>query len=117
MGRGRVDTPKKVLLAKAKSRARPARSTSEETMTQIKALSRRRVLKGAAGTALLGIVGFPAISKAQADTIKLGHLTPLTGFLGQLGVYGQNAAKMAVEEINGHGGALAPKLPLVTAGS
>jgi branched-chain amino acid transport system substrate-binding protein len=83
-------------------------------MTQTQALSRRRVLKGAAGTAVLGIVGFPAITKAQADTIKIGHLTPLTGFLGQLGVYGQNAAKMAVEEINARGGVLGRKVELVT---
>jgi hypothetical protein len=83
-------------------------------MTQTQALSRRRMLEGAAGTALLGIIGFPAITKAQAETIKIGHLTPLTGFLGQLGVYGQNAAKMAVEEINGHGGVLGRKLELVT---
>ena len=83
-------------------------------MTQTQALTRRRVLKCAAGSAALGVVGFPAITKAQADTIKIGHLTPLTGFLGQLGVYGQNAAKMAVEEINSRGGVLGRKLVLVT---
>jgi branched-chain amino acid transport system substrate-binding protein len=83
-------------------------------MKKTEALSRRRVLKGAAGTAALGIMGFPAISRAQADIIKIGHLTPLTGFLGQLGVYGQNASKMAVEEINAGGGVLGRKLELVT---
>lgn len=83
-------------------------------MTQTQALSRRRVLKAATGTAVLGMVGFPAITKAQVDTIKIGHLTPLTGFLGQLGVYGQNGAKMAVEEINARGGVLGRKLALIT---
>src|SRR5712692_7554422 len=83
-------------------------------MTKLKVLSRRRVLKGAAGTAALSFMGFPTISKAQADVIKIGHLTPLTGFLGQLGVYGQNASKMAVDEINSSGGVLGRKLELVT---
>jgi branched-chain amino acid transport system substrate-binding protein len=83
-------------------------------MKKTEALSRRRVLKGAAGTAALGIMGFPVISRAQADVIKIGHLTPLTGFLGQLGVYGQNASKMAVEEINAGGGVLGRKFELVT---
>ena len=83
-------------------------------MTQTQALSRRRVLKAATGTAVLGMVGFPAITNAQVDTIKIGHLTPLTGFLGQLGVYGQNGAKMAVEAINARGGVLGRKLALIS---
>lgn len=77
-------------------------------------LSRRNLLKGAAGSALLAAIGMPTISRAQADAIRIGHLTPLTGFLGQLGVYGQNGAKLAVEEINGKGGVLGRKLELLT---
>jgi branched-chain amino acid transport system substrate-binding protein len=77
-------------------------------------LSRRKLLKGAAGSALLAAIGMPAISRAQADAIRIGHLTPLTGFLGQLGVYGQNGSKMAVEEINAKGGVLGRKLELLT---
>src|SRR5712692_8908847 len=42
---------------------------------------RRAALKATAlGVAALG---FPAIVRAQADTIKLGHLTPRTGLLGR----------------------------------
>jgi branched-chain amino acid transport system substrate-binding protein len=80
------------------------------------AVSRRTLLKGtAAGAAAFatGTIGFPAILRAQ-DVIKIGHLTPLTGFLGQLGIYGQNAAKLAVEEINGKGGILGRRVALVT---
>ena len=42
-------------------------------------LSRRTLVKSAAGTALIAGVGMPAIVKAQADAIRIGHLTPLTG--------------------------------------
>ena len=31
-------------------------------------------------------LGFPAVVRAQ-EAVKIGHLTPLTGFLGQLGEY------------------------------
>ena len=46
-------------------------------------LSRRTLIKSAAGSALLAGIGMPAIVKAQADAIRIGHLTPLTGFLGR----------------------------------
>src|SRR5690606_8336148 len=76
-------------------------------------LSRRSVLKGAAGAAAAGVLGFPAISKAQSDVIKIGHLTPRTGFLGTLGEFAVQAADLAVEEINGKGGVLGRKIELL----
>src|SRR5256714_14726023 len=73
---------------------------------------RRAALKSAElGVAALG---FPAIVRAQADTIKLGHLTPRTGFLGQLGDYGFKAASMAADEINAAGGVLGRKIELIS---
>ena len=62
--------------------------------------TRRSVLQG--GAALTGTLalGFPAIVRAQTDKIKIGHLTPLTGFLGALGAYAQLGIRMAEEEIN-----------------
>jgi branched-chain amino acid transport system substrate-binding protein len=47
--------------------------------------NRRSVLKAGAAFAGVSALGFPAIVHAQADKIKIGHLTPLTGFLGALG--------------------------------
>jgi hypothetical protein len=38
-------------------------------------LSRRILVKGAAGSAMLAGLGMPAIVKAQADAIRIGHLT------------------------------------------
>ena len=51
-------------------------------------------------------LGFPAIVRGQADKIKIGHLTPLTGFLGALGAYAQLGMRMAEEEINQAGGVM-----------
>ena len=76
---------------------------------------REALKKGAAlGAAAAAVqLGFPAIARAQADTLKLGHLTPRTGFLGQLGDYGFKAASMAVDEINAAGGLLGRKVELI----
>ena len=76
-------------------------------------LTRRALLKGAAGaTALVGI-GMPAIVRAQSDVIRIGHLTPITGFLGPLGEFAQMGVKLAAEEINAAGGVLGRKVELV----
>jgi len=66
--------------------------------------TRRSVLKGAAAFAGASALGFPAIVRAQGANIKIGHLTPLTGFLGALGAYAQLGIRMAAEEINASGG-------------
>ena len=62
--------------------------------------SRRTLLKAGAAFAGASALGFPAIVRAQTDKIKIGHLTPLTGFLGALGAYAQLGIRMAEEEIN-----------------
>jgi len=67
-------------------------------------LSRRLVLKGAATTALAAGLGMPAVLRAQSGPILIGHLTPLTGFLGPLGEYAQLGVQLAAKEINAAGG-------------
>ena len=57
---------------------------------------------------------FPAIVRAQADKIKIGHLTPLTGFLGALGAYAQLGIRMAAEEINASGGVMGRQLDILS---
>src|SRR5258705_6546099 len=76
-------------------------------------LSRRTLIKGTTGSVLLAGVGMPAIVKAQADAIRIGHLTPLTGFLGPLGEYAVMGVKLAAEEINNAGGVMGRKIELV----
>jgi len=80
----------------------------------MKPMDRREFLKvGAALGAGAGALGFPALLRAQ-DVIKVGHMTPRTGFLGQLGAYGVMGAQMAVDEANERGGVLGRKVELVT---
>ena len=74
--------------------------------------SRRNVLKAGAAGALA--LGFPAIVRAQSGAIKIGHLTPLTGFLGALGEYAVMGIKMATEEINAAGGVMGRKLDVMS---
>lgn len=76
-------------------------------------MNRRSLLKGAGGAAVMAGIGMPAISKAQAETLKIGHLTPRTGFLGPLGEFAVQAADLAVEEINAGGGVMGRKIELV----
>jgi branched-chain amino acid transport system substrate-binding protein len=76
--------------------------------------TRRRVLKSGAALAGAAALGFPAISHGQSDKIKIGHLTPLTGFLGAIGSYAQLGVKLAVEEINQSGGILRRPIDLIS---
>jgi branched-chain amino acid transport system substrate-binding protein len=76
--------------------------------------TRRNVLKGGAALAGTAAFGFPAIVRAQSDKIKIGHLTPLTGFLGALGAYAQLGIKMAAEEINASGGVMGRQLDIIS---
>jgi branched-chain amino acid transport system substrate-binding protein len=76
--------------------------------------SRRRVLKTGAAITGLSALGAPTLLHAQADKIKIGHLTPLTGFLGALGEYAVMGIKMATEEINGAGGVMGRQLDVMS---
>jgi branched-chain amino acid transport system substrate-binding protein len=82
-------------------------------MSEGNGISRRTVVKGGVAGAAVGLAGFPFISRAQADAIRIGHLTPRTGFLGPLGEYAVQAADMAVAEINAAGGVNGRKIELL----
>ena len=75
---------------------------------------RRTLLKAGAAFAGASAIGFPAIVSGQSDAIKIGHLTPLTGFLGALGAYAQLGIRMAEEEINASGGVMGRKLAITS---
>jgi branched-chain amino acid transport system substrate-binding protein len=77
---------------------------------------RRQLVTGSAalaGMAALGGLGFPAIVNAQSDKVKIGHLTPRTGFLGALGEYSVMAVTLAVEEANKAGGVMGRQIELI----
>jgi branched-chain amino acid transport system substrate-binding protein len=69
-----------------------------------------------AGAALAGVstLGFPAVVRGQSDKIRIGHLTPLTGFLGALGAYAQLGIRMAEEEINRSGGVMGRQIEVIS---
>ena len=76
--------------------------------------NRRRVLQAGVGMAGASVLGFPALLHAQSDKIRLGHLTPMTGFLGALGEYAVMGIKMATEEINAAGGVMGRQLEVMS---
>src|SRR2546429_4231058 len=84
-----------------------------EEIAMTSSLSRRTLIKSAAGSALLAGIGRPAVVRGQADAIRIGHLTPLTGFLGPLGEYAVMGVRLAADEINNTGGVMGSKIELV----
>ena len=76
--------------------------------------NRRTLLKAGAAFAGASAIGFPSIVSGQTDKIKIGHLTPLTGFLGALGAYAQLGMRMAEEEINAAGGVMGRQLDVMS---
>lgn len=76
--------------------------------------TRRQLLQAGSIAGAMATLGFPAIVKAQSDKIRIGHLTPLTGFLGPLGEYGTMGIKLAVDEVNKSGGVMGRQLELLT---
>ncbi|MDB5852885.1 MAG: transporter substrate-binding protein [Herminiimonas sp.] len=75
---------------------------------------RRKLLTAGAALAGASAMGFPAIVHSQSDKIRIGHLTPLTGFLGPLGEYAVMSIKLAVEEVNQAGGVMGRQLDLIS---
>src|SRR5476649_1347394 len=76
--------------------------------------NRRTLLKASAAFAGASAIGFPSIVSGQTEKIKIGHLTPLTGFLGALGGYAQLGIRMAEEEINQGGGVMGRQIDITS---
>jgi branched-chain amino acid transport system substrate-binding protein len=76
--------------------------------------NRRTLLKAGAAFAGASTLGFPAIGYGQAEKIKIGHLTPLTGFLGALGAYATLGMRLAEEEINAAGGVMGRQIDVMS---
>jgi len=77
-------------------------------------ISRRTLLRAGGATLLAPALAAPAFSQGQSDVLRIGHLTPRTGFLGPLGEFAQQAAQLAVEEINAAGGINGRKVELLS---
>ena len=78
-------------------------------MHTLSPIGRRAALAGAAS---LGLAA-PALVRAQEGPIRIGHLTPRTGFLGPLGAYAVMAMDLVVDELNAAGGINGRKIELL----
>jgi branched-chain amino acid transport system substrate-binding protein len=76
--------------------------------------NRRCILQTGITLAAASALGAPALLRAQTEKIKIGHLTPMTGFLGALGEYSVMGIKMATEEINAAGGVMGRQLDVMS---
>ena len=91
----------------------PPQSLSTDLSTT-RRTTRRRLVAAGGGVAALSALGFPAIVSGQQEKIRLGHLTPMTGFLGALGEYAVMGIRMAAEEINAAGGVMGRQLEILS---
>ncbi len=82
--------------------------------SQVPSSQRRTLLQAGALVAGSATLGFPGLARAQSGPIKIGHLTPMTGFLGALGEYAAQGIKMAAEEINAAGGVMGRPLDVMS---
>ncbi len=71
-------------------------------------ITRRSVLIGT-----VGVLAAPAILRAQTNSIKIGHLAPLTGAISAVGRYASMGATVAAEKINAAGGILGREVQLI----
>jgi branched-chain amino acid transport system substrate-binding protein len=75
--------------------------------------SNRRLVLGAMAGAAIGLAA-PVTLRAQSNPVRIGHLTPRTGFLGPMGEYAVMGATLAMEEVNAEGGALGRPFEMLT---
>jgi branched-chain amino acid transport system substrate-binding protein len=74
-------------------------------MAAKKRFSRRTFLKATGAAAGAGaVLGFPAVLRAQARTIKIGAVHPVTGPLAEIGQAMRLGAQIAVDDVNAAGG-------------
>jgi branched-chain amino acid transport system substrate-binding protein len=67
-------------------------------------IDRRSFVKGAGAVAGASALAFPAVLRAQAPTVKVGVIHPVTGPLAEPGQACRAGAQMAAEEVNAAGG-------------
>lgn len=79
-----------------------------------KGITRRSFIRGAGIAALtMGFFGPRGKESLAAEPIKIGQITPQTGFLAQMGWFANHGAMLAVDEVNAAGGILGRKVQLI----
>ncbi len=70
-----------------------------------RAVMRRRDFLAAGATAIgVGVMGFPAVLRAQPAAVKIGLIHPVSGFIAFSGTQCRAGAEMAIADINAAGG-------------
>ncbi len=67
-------------------------------------VDRRTVLKGMGAAGAVGVLGFPAVLRAQAKEVRIGSIQPMTGVLAVVGKTTRQGNQLAVDHINAAGG-------------
>ncbi len=67
-------------------------------------VDRRTVLKGMGAVGAAGVLGFPAVLRAQVKEIKIGSIQPMTGPLAAIGKTTRQGNQLAVDHVNAAGG-------------
>ncbi len=83
------------------------------TSFESRRVSRRQILKGAGAVAAAGLVGAPAISRAQTAAIKIGVPTILSGRVAILGQTSVGGLKVVFDKFNEAGGINGRKIEMV----
>jgi branched-chain amino acid transport system substrate-binding protein len=65
---------------------------------------RRAILRGAAAAAAVTLTGRGVLAQAQKPPVKIGLITPLTGFLASAAKTQEMVTRFAVEDVNAKGG-------------
>lgn len=86
---------------------------SAASTSNSKTALRRKLLKGAAATAGMAVLGSPAISLAQNKPIRIGMQTILSGRVAMLGISSRNAVNLEIEKFNAAGGLGGRKIELI----
>lgn len=76
--------------------------------------SRRRIMAGASALAGAGLMSALAPARAEAETIRIGTLTPLTGAGGPYGPNMVKAVKAVVAQVNAAGGVLGRQIEIIS---
>ena len=77
---------------------------TKTTKTNSAGVRRRDFLATGAVALAVGVTGFPAILRAQAASVKIGLIHPVSGFIAFSGSQCRAGAEMAIADINAAGG-------------
>ena len=78
--------------------------TDRMQLSKCRGIGRRELLATGAATLALGVTGYPAVLRAQAEPVKIGLIHPVSGFIAFSGTQCRAGAEMAIADINAAGG-------------